>query len=159
MFHPVRNWGGCNNGDVEYFDEKFSTAEHIASLNRACLDMGFSKEEVRRSLDPHGNVCYASKRNSLVIGSDGMLYKCTVAFDSPINHIGVINEDGTLNINNLKMSRWTKDYIDSVEKCKSCTFYPSCQTKKCPLSAINCGEPSCPVVFEDIENYLKSTIG
>lgn len=157
-FQPVRNWGRCNKDANEYFDDHTYIAGYISSLNKACINMGFSKQDVRQSLDPHGNVCYASKSNSIVIGSDGMLYKCTVAFDNSINNIGVINGDGTLNLNKVKMDMWTKDYIDSVEKCGKCAFYPSCQTKKCPLTAINCGNPSCPVIFENIENFIASTI-
>lgn len=157
-FHPVRNWGRCNIGDAEYFDYNTPIAKHIAYLNSVCINMGLSRQDARMSLDPHGNVCYASKRNSIVIGSDGTLYKCTVALDNPVNNIGVINEDGTLNLNHVKMDLWTKDYINNVEKCSKCPFYPSCQTKKCPLSAISTGKPSCPAIFEDIENFIVSTV-
>ena len=83
------------------------------------------------------------------------MYCC---LDNPINNIGIINRDGTLNLNRVKMDMWTKDYADSTEKCAKCSFYPSCQTKKCPLSSINSGKPSCPVIFENIENFLVSTV-
>lgn len=157
-FHPVRKWSGCNINNSEYIGERSSISEFITYLNRVCLKTGLSVQDVRMSLDPHGSVCYASKNNSIVIGSDGMLYKCTVAFDNPINNIGVINHDGTLNLNRVKMEMWTKDYADSVEKCSKCSFYPSCQTKKCPLISINSGRPTCPVIFENIDDFIVSAI-
>lgn len=142
-FHPVRKWKGCTIDETECFDKRASIAEYISYLHRVCMKMGFSIQDIRMSLDPHGNVCYASKSNSIVIGSDGMLYKCTVDFDNFVNNIGVINYDGTLNLNRVKLAMWTKDYTDCVEKCSKCSFYPSCQTKKCPLASINSGKPSC----------------
>ncbi|NLL06847.1 MAG: radical SAM protein [Clostridiaceae bacterium] len=157
-FQPIRNWGRCNKNINEYFHDQIFIGDYISYLNNACINLGFSKQDVRQSLDPHGNVCYASKSNSIVIGSDGSIYKCTVAFDNSINSIGVINVDGTLNLNKVKMGMWTKDYVDSTEKCGKCAFYPSCQTKKCPLISINCGNPTCPDIFENIESYITATI-
>jgi len=157
-FHPVRKWCGCNVSDNEYFEDRTSLSEFITHLYRVCIKMGLSIQDVRNSLDPHGNVCYASKSNSIVIGSDGMLYKCTVAFDNPVNNIGVINQDGTLNLNRVKLEMWTRDYADREEKCSKCSFYPSCQTKKCPLLSISFGKPSCPIIFDSIDKFILSTV-
>ncbi|HOQ00783.1 MAG TPA: radical SAM protein [Acetivibrio clariflavus] len=157
-FHPVRKWCGCNINDNENFDERASLSEFITYLYRVCIKMGLSIQDVRNSLDPHGNVCYASKINSIVIGADGMLYKCTVAFDNPVNNIRVINHDGTLNLNRVKLDMWTRDYVDRVEKCSKCSFYPSCQSKKCPLLSINFGKPSCPMIFDNIDKFIVSAV-
>jgi len=157
-FHPVRKWRGCNMDEIQCLENRASIAEYVSHLNRVCIKMGLSMQDIRTSLDPHGNVCYASKSNSIVIGADGSLYKCTVDFDNSINNIGVINIDGTLNLNRVKMDMWTKDYADCVEKCAKCSFYPSCQTKKCPLTSISSGKPSCPIIFENIDNFIAATI-
>lgn len=55
-----------------------------------------------------GNVCYASRPNSIAIRSDGSLAKCTVALNDERNSIGNIQPDGTLNINKNRLAPWLR---------------------------------------------------
>lgn len=52
------------------------------------------------------DVCYASKPNSLVIRANGQLAKCTVGFDSPVNNIGKLLPDGTLEVRQDRLRHW-----------------------------------------------------
>lgn len=70
-------------------------------------------------------ICYAARANSLLIRSDGRLGKCTVALDDHRNTIGKICEDGTIELDNLKLRPWLRG-LDSLD--------PS--SLACPLSGL-----------------------
>ena len=76
--------------------------------------------------------CYASNPNSYVIGSDGALYKCTCALYDDINHIGKINLDGSLKIDNNKLSFWIAPRISQNSECMDCAQYAACVSRGCP---------------------------
>jgi uncharacterized protein len=71
--------------------------------------------EILNTPEDSCNICYAAKGNAYVIRSDGIVMKCTVAVYDPINHIGKIDDDGSLNIDKSKFLWWmegfkTQDY-------------------------------------------------
>ena len=51
-------------------------------------------------------VCYASQPNSLVIRSTGKIAKCTVALESPENEVGSLLDDGTISLNDERLTPW-----------------------------------------------------
>lgn len=55
-------------------------------------------------------ICYASKPNSLAIRANGNIGKCTVALSDDTNHLGKINPDGSIEINQQKFSTWVKGF-------------------------------------------------
>lgn len=79
-------------------------------------------------------ICYASKPNSLAIRANGNLNKCTVALKDDHNHIGRINPDGTLDLDNRKFSTWIEGFstLDSWQM-------------GCPLSYHNAHKKNNPV--------------
>lgn len=54
------------------------------------------------------NVCYAARPSSLVIRADGSVAKCTVALRDPRNHLGVLCEDGTLDLIDGAIAPWIR---------------------------------------------------
>ncbi len=108
----------------------------LSKNSRDCL--GFS------AFGPGARYCYASKANSLVIGSDGSLYKCTVAFDDPRNLVGKVNPDGTLEIDDDRFALWTANDYRSDSSCQKCYYVPSCFGASCPLVRIETGKQPCP---------------
>jgi uncharacterized protein len=65
-------------------------------------------------------MCYAAKPNSLVVRADGRLAKCTVALDSPYNHIGQLNSDGTLSLKAKRLQAWFKGLPEGDSKMLLC---------------------------------------
>src|ERR1700730_19053298 len=86
-FHPVGKWGGpndsklsvCGVGEGKYFSLEFA---------RKAAQTGCDLMAIRERLKPFGSRCYAADPHSFVIGSDGTVYKCTVAFEDPHNQVG-----------------------------------------------------------------------
>ena len=52
------------------------------------------------------NICYACKPNSFIIRPTGLISKCTVYLYDEYNHIGYINKNGKLDIDNDKLMNW-----------------------------------------------------
>lgn len=108
-------------------------------------------------LQPEGYVCYAAKPTSIVIGSDGTLYKCTVAFDNELNHVGKLLPDGTLDLNEERFNLWVKDYVEEDKGCQNCHFMPTCHGSACPLIRIEQGRRPCPPPKRNMEAAMRYT--
>lgn len=154
-FHPVEKWGGPNDSTLDICDVEFASPTRLKFIEKSRV-LDFSDQIIKEFLVPHGNVCYASKESSIVIGSDGTVYKCTVAFDDPRNIVGKVTSDGKLVINQKLWNLWTKIDDKDTTWCDSCSFYPSCQGRKCPLTTINQNKPRCPITRKEYETLVKS---
>jgi uncharacterized protein len=107
-------------------------------------------------LRPGGSVCYAANPRSFVVGSDGTLYKCTVALDKDFNKVGRVREDGRLDIDADRLALWTTSDDSKDAVCQSCTFRPACQGAACPLVRIETGQRPCPPVKNRLRRALLS---
>ncbi len=97
--------------------------------------------------------CYAASPNSFVIGTDGMLYKCTVAFYDERNHVGQLNPDGTMTLKEDLMNLWTKSGSED-SACRECFFAPSCHGDSCPWIRVHSGKRPCPEVKGSVQEIL-----
>ena len=133
-FQKVADWGG----------------ESVKKIQENLIDVDFykriltklSKETSTFNISPHlalmnsqTCVCYANKRNSFVIGSEGSIYKCTGDFVIDENKIGFI-KDGKMYIDEKKHVCWTCKMNRKYNKCDKCFFYAACLTGSCPASFI-----------------------
>lgn len=104
FFKPIENLGGENTNNVKQLIHQ-RTAKKFAAIQ--------TEKYSNNSLDLNKNgnsICYASKPNSIAIRANGELNKCTVALDDNRNRIGRINLDGSLTIDNQKVSTWLKGF-------------------------------------------------
>jgi len=142
-FHPVGKWGGPNDTRLEICDGD-SVEDVSRTLTEKALAAGFPNSPLKKSLMSHSSACYAGKETSIVVGSDGTIYKCTVAFTDPRNKVGKLTKDGELVIDEERWNLWTKVSDKDATKCTTCSFSPSCQSRACPLVAIQENQPPCP---------------
>ena len=77
-------------------------------------------------------MCYAANPNAFVIGSDGMVYKCTCGFYDEINQVGRLRPDGYMALDTAKMSYWVAPRAGNQEKCITCVNYATCVSNGCP---------------------------
>ncbi len=103
---------------------------------------------------PVGMICYAANPNAFVIGADGNIYKCTVAFENSTNIIGKL-EHGEMNLDSEKIHMWEENGFETSEKCESCKFLPLCMGKFCPLEKIVHGKEPCPPFEKYIKKYFE----
>lgn len=143
-FQSVGTWGGPNDSSLDICDAESSAAVKAALL-KTSFALGATPRSLRGMLVSHGTACYAGKPSSIVVGSDGTVYKCTVAFSDPRNHVGRLLPSGELEIDQARWNLWTQLDDKDTEKCGGCSFNPSCQSRSCPLAAIDQRQPPCPV--------------
>lgn len=104
-------------------------------------------------LDSSG-ICYAGNPKSVVIGSDGTLYKCTVHFNDELNVIGKL-ENHDLKVDDKKVSRWVFEK-PGIQECSSCWYRGACFEGTCPYVAlIGSDKKTCPFEKTHISYIMK----
>ena len=127
---------------------------HLFPYYRYALKKGIDFEFYKTLFMPTNMICYAANPNSFVIGSDGIIYKCSVAFDNPLNQIGYLRS-GRMVLDYDKMKKWTRNGVETSQYCSKCKFLPVCFGKFCPLEKnINNREP-CPPFKKYIDYYMQ----
>jgi len=148
----VGDLGGDSVKDVVLCTNK-DLVSPMQSASEKGVDFSFYSEKMGAG----DSVCYASKRNSFIIGSDGIIYKCTVAFEDEDNQVGLIAEDGSIHLDKDKYSLWVTGHENSDQTCQKCYFRPSCQGAACPLHRIKTSERACPPVKLYIKDYMRAS--
>ena len=142
-FHNIGNWGENESNIIR---ESISM-----KLQKKAIDLGANVVPIILSLSP-GATCYAAKLNSFVIGSDGKVYKCTVALYENVNNIGVLKENGTMILDSNKHKKWTTSSLN--DNCLNCVLLPNCLNNQCPLNNLIKKEP-CLVTTDKIKEAIK----
>jgi len=146
-FHAVGHWGGEQDDKINICDQRTAVNEEM-SLMAMALEEGFSLDGWKESMQMFGSICYAADPRSFVIGADGTIYKCTVAFNDPRNQIGKISADGRLKINENLHRLWTSSGEEVDSDCQECAYRPPCQGNNCPLVRLNGGKQCATVKTE-----------
>ncbi len=153
-FHPIGQWGGPNDTKLNVCGVE-DGRQFRNRLFAKSSEGGMNLKAMRQRLAPFGSVCYAANPHSFVIGSDGTVYKCTVAFEDPRNHVGRLSAQGDLVLDNDRLQQWTSGGADSDTGCQACFFRPACQGNACPLERITTGKRPCPSTKLEIDDTLR----
>jgi uncharacterized protein len=133
-FHNIGNWG---EREVAMLKKGISF-----EMSKKVISAGGRSAPVLWML-LNSPICYAANKDSHVIGTDGLIYKCTVALYNEKNIVGALTENGTLDIDKEKEKIWTTD--STKVECHSCSVLPACYNNRCPLQRIdNNKELHCP---------------
>lgn len=108
-------------------------SEIYSSINQLGIynDTSIQLSNIIRALSPSESLCYASKKNTYVIGSDLSIYKCTVHFELEENKIGKLLPNGEPDINEYYHEQWYSK-MNLRDCCKSCFMLPCCFGGGCP---------------------------
>jgi uncharacterized protein len=153
-FRPVSKLGGPNDENLPVCQDRGAA---IYKLTEMAIDKGLHCKDTSVTLQPHSFVCYAAQNFAYVIGSDGTIYKCTVALDSDFNKVGKIEKDGTMNLNYDLMALWITSDENEDEGCQKCFFRPVCQGSACPLVRIETGKAPCPSAKYHVKDAMRLT--
>lgn len=155
FFRPVGRWGGENDDELPICNHIVSNSK-IWEFQEEAIDEGIGLSSlIAGSMMPTASVCYAAKPTSLVIGSDGQIYKCTTVLDEDVNKVGRIYEDGSLDIDYDKMAYWVMSGEENDSGCQSCFFRPACQGNHCPWYRVVTGERPCPYEKRNVRKVLN----
>lgn len=128
-FESIKDHGNENCPETINKIEEVSLDEEISScLKRHSLKLS----NVLHMTSPLSRTCYASKPNFFIIDYDSSVKKCSHRLNEEFNKIGILNSDGTLDLDKLLHAKWIySDYLAS-DNCKNCKILPLCMGKKCP---------------------------
>ena len=101
--------------------------------------------------------CGAISLNSLVIGPNGLLYKCGLTVDDPQNAVGSIWDAG-FSIQNQKMLNWLDFNPFDKQKCVQCDLLPMC-LGGCPKTILyqdlDMAENNCEFIRKNFEEMIR----
>lgn len=158
-FRAVGRWGGPNDADLSVcgLDEQRTV---LHQLRRKAEEVGVAQEGgIRQMAQAGGQVCYAARPFSFIVGATGKLMKCTVAlYDLEANVVGQIHPDGTLELNSDHMSRWVNPHFETDSQCQKCYVLPTCQGAMCPLTRITHNQRTCCGVKAELKQEMRFTL-
>jgi uncharacterized protein len=132
-FYGVGKWGGSNDANLNVCGV-FEANDVRAELQQSAYQKGLKFNTLADRNLPGQGVCYAARPFNFVIGADGKVMKCTVALDKdPSNIVGFLSEDGTIEMNHDRFSKWVEPAFESDPNCQKCHILPACQGMSCPL--------------------------
>lgn len=143
--HMASDWGG--ERVEEFSDQMLSKSQYrdiINAVKRYGVSINYNTHFSH--LNYQGCVCYASRKNSIVIGTDGTLYKCTGDFEFEKNKVGILTEDGILQYNK-NYTLWLGGVHKSNAKCNNCFYSACCLSNNCPAVRVR-GLPNEVCSFE-----------
>ena len=153
-FRPIGRWrGGEHDHHLVICEHEEGEQQEIALMTMA-LEAGFGLQTWAAGMKPYGSACYAANPQHFVIGSDGIVYKCTVAFNDPRNQVGRIDADGNLYLRDDLVRLWTRSGEETDAGCRACSFRPACQGNLCPLERLDQREKRCPTTKTHIGTIL-----
>jgi uncharacterized protein len=132
----VADWGGDRVKDVK--DDMISSDDYgyVLDILRV-LPYKFNYSSHYNRLNSGVCVCYANKINNIVVGSDGLIYKCTGNFEDDNNKIGRLINGGVMDIAPLKEAQWVSNIRRERSKCENCFFSGNCLSAICPAAIVN----------------------
>lgn len=114
-------------------------------------------------LEPGSQLCYAAKRNSFLIGEDGLVYKCEHQYQiHKDENIGYFDLEG-----NLILTKEADKWMGRYDFCKNpaCKLKPLCLGEDCIKQRVNldnqnpggenCGFHECHFFKPSLESILK----
>ena len=117
LLKPVEHLGGPNDGTMAVVPQE-ARSHILAELEAIVLGERVAPDRLYSA----PQVCYASRPNSLVIRSNGVVGKCTVALSDPANAIGRLLSDGTLEINNVRLRPWLRGWLSRDWAAVGCPY-------------------------------------
>lgn len=177
MYKNIDKWLDYINenfGNDNRFDVHFETAKDLGVMKDSSIDLCNNESEIIDSiinkvieknmnldfshmdLSRFSMICYAAKKNSMVVDWDGTIKRCTsTLLDHPLNCCGNITD--TINVNDYKLSAaWTA--CNMIDRCYECEVLPICYGRKCPASEFSKGscDKMVSLYYSGINNLLRN---
>jgi uncharacterized protein len=152
--HIASDWGGER---VKNFSEEMLARSQYNNIveNIKRLKIPLNYQLHYNHLESGACVCYASKKNSIVIGSDGILYKCTNNFTYDKNKVGMLSNNGEFNYNE-NYYLWVTGGCSVDKKCEICFYSACCLFINCPAVKIKkIDKDICPFEKDNIDLFLE----
>jgi uncharacterized protein len=149
------DWGG--ERVKEFSDNLLSHSYYrqiLKNIQRLNVKLNYGLHRVRFGWKD--TVCYAARKNAVVIGSDGFLYKCTSDFTYEKNKVGILATNGELKYNE-NYHLWLSGLYPVNKKCGECFYSACCLFMTCPAVRVkgSADITACPIEKENAGLLLE----
>lgn len=142
---PVGNWGGERVKSIA--DQLLGIKEMFEFVVKSNINLNF-EPQFDMLFD---STCYAANDNSVIVGPDLRLMKCTMLLDEPKNQLGNLLESQSETL----FSTYSLKPI-YTEECLKCQTREICEGYSCPISKRQkIDEPQCSYELENIDLILE----
>lgn len=152
--HMASDWGGER---VSAFSNEILSESQYRDIIRSIINYGIqlNYDSHYSHLNYQSCICYASRRNSIVIGSDATLYKCTGDFEFEKNNVGKLTLNGELQYNQ-NYDLWLGGIHEVEDKCKNCFYGACCLSNNCPAVRVReLSNDTCSFEKENLGLFLE----
>lgn len=158
-FRAVGKWGGDNDQNLETCGRD-QERQVLDQVRQKAVEVDLRNEAgIRDYARPGGQVCYAARPFNFIVGASGKLMKCTIALDEmEDNVVGQLRRDGTLELDDARMTLWVAPHFESDTLCQSCYVLPVCQGAQCPLTRVESNRRSCAPVKSTLKREMRITL-
>lgn len=157
-FRPIGNYSAYNNKDNS--GEANCSHKHTGTIKaeyeKLAHSSGFSLSDISMYCSAGKMQCYAGNKDSFIIGPDYSVYKCTIAFDDPVNLVGSITGEGKFEANE-NYSKWITP-LQHKQECGSCFLSGLCGGRACPLENIKKEQVVCPPLKNNYSHTVKMIV-
>ncbi|MEZ9120503.1 radical SAM protein [Vibrio cyclitrophicus] len=116
---PLGKYGGSNDDNLPVL-----TGENLDFVTQGFKHLQQNKGDstvlTTASMLASETVCYASQGNSYVIRANGTISKCTVELNADRNIVGILDQNGTMVLDQQKMKFWTRGVLNEDKKTRLC---------------------------------------
>lgn len=119
MFKAIRRFGGPNDAELPVIPSD-QEDEILGRLVLRATELGLAEQQDVSAQPGMLPGCYAAALGSYVVRSTGELAKCTVALAHPNNRVGVLQPDGTVDLDSVKMTGWLRGALNGDLKSLEC---------------------------------------
>lgn len=152
--HMASNWGGDR---ISSFSNEMLSKPRYRDIIKSIISHGVQLNYATHlsHLNYQNCVCYATRKNSIVIGSDGTLYKCTGDFEFEKNNVGNLTNNGELQYNQ-NYNLWIGGVYNIEEKCNNCFYSACCLSNNCPAVRVKkLTDNTCSFEKENLSLFLE----
>lgn len=119
IFKPIRRFGGPNDAALRILDPE-KEGEIVARFVAKATEIGLLEKQDVASQPGMLPGCFASALGSYVVRATGELAKCTVALAHPNNRIGMLQPDGSVQLDGAKMTGWLRGTLGGQPEIIEC---------------------------------------
>lgn len=124
-FRPVGQWS-----KTKEFHLKDKLVQNFERLYQPIIDANIHLDYRVYQGFTANQICATTRRNSYILRADGRIVKCSMQLDAPESNVGVLHDDGTMELDMAKIAKWTLPDT-SREKCRTCNMLPACLGRNC----------------------------
>lgn len=152
-FETAKDLGVMKDDSIELCEDE---SKIVSSIINKVIDKKINLDFSHMDLTRFSLVCYAAKKNSMVVDWDGTIKRCTSSLlDHTLNSCGNIKKKRSVNEYKLSAA-WTA--CNMVDRCYECEVLPICYGRKCPASEFskNSCDKMVSLYYAGIDNLLRN---